>query len=488
MENSGESGDGPLPLTFGVELEMVFGINKSKVITQPHYHYLFPQHYRLDPQDQVDDRERFDPTIDLDRGLCQAATVLRYKGVDLAIKVNSKDDDDLFHRWSLTYEEANIIPRADWEIASFTNGLVRSVKHLEFAGLELISPIMQAPDMKAQQDLKGGSFKELERVVKTLELAPPHYDAPWVFISTPQTSGFHVHVGLQPDEEWGPMDIPLKVLQHLAWIVVVFEDVISLLNHPERRGYWETKIYDHGCSNRRAFVDTDLGLIVCRLHTCGQGKVYDRRNAFNLIFGTTNHWELRDVMSNRPAPDNPFYRNTFVNFYNISTTSMHPEPIKTVEFRQHCGTTDPTEVKEWVYFVTSLMRAAERKAKEPLPTVISDQFLPHGLTSPESLKYRNVFDSNKKRTLRELCDLMELPVERRRYWWGKAQEYQSPEYNEYWSFGTCTPDCAGYIARDAEGWEEGEVIEQPWSDHVDDEAQVPDLLSPSSDVSMDLSD
>ncbi|KEF63157.1 uncharacterized protein A1O9_01133, partial [Exophiala aquamarina CBS 119918] len=462
MATSGESGAGLLALTFGVELELAFGISRLKVIRRPHLEYLFPQNYQLDPMDQVDDHEKFDPTDHENRGLCQAATVLRREGVDLAIKINPKDDDDLFQRWSLTHEKANICPAADWEIESYTDHRVRRLWDLQFSGLELISPIMQAPDMKAKQVLEGGSFQELEKVLKVIDFAQCHTDLPWMFLSKPQTSGFHVHVGLQPDEDWGPVDIPLEVLRHLAWIVVVFEDVVSLLHHPERRGFWMTKIYDHACSNRRAFLDINLRRVKTHLHTCDSGLVYDRYDAFNQIFGSRSHRELRDIMSNEPDADNPAYRNTFVNFYNISTTRGHPEPIRTVEFRQHCGTTDPTEVKEWVYFVTSLMRTAERKANEPTPTLPANDVSPSGLTSPQKLKYCDILNSKEKRTLKELFDLMELPVERRRYWWSRAQEYQSPKYEEYWKYGTCHPVCVGHVTRDAEGWAEGEVIAQPW--------------------------
>jgi hypothetical protein len=459
MASTGKSGAGLLPLTFGVELEMLFALNKNKVRLNPQFHYLFPQYYALDPQDQVDDRMRFDPTSDEARGLCQAATILRHSGVDLAIKLNPKDDEDLFHRWSLTLEDAVEHPVGDWEISSLTDGVVTTRENVEFVGIELISPIMQAPDIKAEQCLEGGSFQELERVLEAVNGDPSR--VPWMFISQPENSGFHVHVGMQPDKDWGPVDIPLKVLQHLAWIVVTFEDVITLLHHPERHGYWETKIHDHACSNRRAFTEPVFldPVIPLHLHSCEKALVYDQLTAFNQIFGSRHHEHLRDVMSNKPGKNNFAYRNTFVNFYNIASTSMHPEPIKTVEFRQHCGTIDPEEVKEWVYFVTSLVRAAERKANEQITGPDSNAWYDW---EDEKLKYKTIFAS-KKRTFKELFDLMELPIDRRRYWWERAQEFRSHKFTEYWKFGTCHPLCTGFMPRDSEGWEEGELIEQPWS-------------------------
>lgn len=486
MADTGKSGAGLLPLTFGVELEMLFAISKNKVQRNPQFHYLFPQYYVLDPQDQVDDRMEFDPTSDENRGLCQAATILRHNGIDLAIKLYSKDDEDLFHRWSLTFEAAVKHPEGDWEVSSLTDGVVTTKEDVEFVGIELISPIMQAPEMKAQQCLEGGSFQELDRVLEAANGDPSR--VPWMFISKPEISSLHVHVGMQPDKDWGPVDIPLKVLQHLAWIVVAFEDVITLLHHPERHGYWETKIDEYACSNRRAFPTGVLNPVVPpRLHSCEDAPVFDQLKAYNQIFGSVHYKQLREVMSNTPSRNNFAYRNTFVNFYNISTTSMHPEPIKTVEFRQHCGTIDPEEVKEWVYFVTSLVRTAERKANEPVFGALHDEWPTYGLVDSEKSKYKSIFAS-KMRTFKELFDLMELPIERRRYWWERAREFRSHKYSEYWKFGTCHPNCTGFMQRDSEGWEEGEVIEQPWSllsSPSDTEAQTIDGSYPCDEVLME---
>jgi len=509
---------GPLPLTFGVELEMVFGIDMWQVNDDPKFQYLVPENYDPDPDDQlnIDDYDPdIDPTSDRLLNLCLAGSILRREGVDLAIKARPKHGDKILDRWSLTHEISCKIPQVDWEINRYTS---RSVKDLSFTGIELVSPIMDAPDTKTQQGFDCESFQHLETVLEGLRNDLPDttlpdessssenlpIDMPWVFFSNPKTAGFHVHVGMNHDDDWGPMDIPVKVLQHLAWILVVFEDVISLLHHPERRGFWYTEIFGYAASNRRAFPppltpsEMRFGRVKLPLHTCSRGIVYDRVKAFNNIFRTRDHSELRRAMSNEPNPHDHGYRNTFVNFANIAPESgSRHEPIKTVEFRQHCGTTDANEIKEWVYFITSLTRAAERKANESCPPqdctsddpqYVLDRPTDSVLTHAESWKYRNIFESKEKRTMKELFDLMELPVERRRYWWAKAQEYQSPTYEEYWKFGTCSPICTGYIPRDGVGWEGGEVIEQPWNDPVDSQAEATDLVSPISDVSMDLTD
>lgn len=465
MAGSETHGAKLLPLTFGVELEMLFALNKQKVTADPTFDYLFPQYYELDPQDQVDDRGKFDPTRHANRGLCQAATILRGRGVDLAIKVNPKQDDNLFHRWSLTIEEAVEFPETNFEMAAVTNDVFPRRQGFEFTGLELISPILKAPDMQAQEDLQGGSFNELDGVLEAVYDVPT--EEPYIFVSRPETSSVHVHVGLEPDEDWGPVDIPIKVLQHLAWLVAVFEDAITLLHHPERHGYSGTKIHEHACSNRRAFADwADGGFPVPeKYHICDTAQsAFNPLKAFKQIFTATDHVKLRAALSNEPSVNNLGFRNTFVNFTNIASGRGEREPFKTVEFRQHCGTGDAIEIKEWIYFVSSLFRAAERKANQDFevtsPPHDTDVCSPIDLDL-ERAKYKNLF-SKRQRTFRELFDLMELPVERRRYWWERVQVFRSEDYAPYMGGNLCLPDCNGKVIRDCEGWEAGEIIEQPW--------------------------
>ena len=448
-------------------------------MSHPKFHYLFPQYYELDPQDQVEDRDNFDPTEDQARALCQAATVLRHRGVDIAVKLHAKCDDTLTHRWNLTTEHAVVLPQNEHEMASWTDGDWCSTDSVDFIGVELISPIMQAPDMYLQRNLEGDSFQDLDRVIDALE-GPS--DVPFVFLSRPENSSVHVHIGLKPGED-GPVDIPLEILKHLAWIVLSYEDIITLLHHPERRGFWGTKIRDHATSNRRAFQPLVDGKFPRYLHSCDEALAYNPAQAFWQIFGTVGtHKELQKVMSNDCTPDNPHFRNTFVNFSNIAPVFQQgpevcrngEEPFKTVEFRQHCGTSDPDEIKEWIYFVTCLVRTAERKAKENAD--IKFEFCPfddytgyvNEVLDREKAKYTNVFHQ-PGRTLRELFDLMELPIERRRYWWQRATHFQSDEFKEYSESGTCNPNCTGFMLRDSEGWGEGECIKKPWDDDADTE-------------------
>lgn len=452
MEETGESRSEPLPLTFGVELEYMFVIDKRRVQTDLNFHFLRPQHYIRDPQDQVCDEGVFDPTDDDCRTLCQAATVLRSGGVDLAVKLFPKWHDDLFHRWSLTMESAVVHPDSheEWDALAAelekNDHAIGNLDDVELKGIELISPILKAPDMDAQRYLSGGSFEVLDRAIATTSQA----SVPFAFIAGPKTTSVHVHVGVQPDDVWGPEDIPFDVCQHLAWLVVAYEDVITLLHHPERHGYVGTKIYNMGKSTRHSMVRF-------RGHTCDKAPVFEPWTIFNRIFKSKSHLDLRQLMGNDPSDGD---RYTMVNFSHIASTAGYAEPIKTVEFRQHCGTGNAVEIKEWVYFVTSLLRTAERMANATTDKTASEG-------SSQSIKkqkdqYQNIF-SVDKRTVKELFDLMQLPIERRRYWFERAKRFRSDEFASYFTGGTCYEDCTGSMTRDAHGWGAGEVIDQPWS-------------------------
>jgi hypothetical protein len=468
---------GELPLTFGVEIECLFGINKRVVLHSPALRWLYPQHFIMDSEDQIGPSDWFDPTDEEPRGLCQAATILRCAGRDVIIKVEPKDPSANYHRWNLTLEEAVITPDGDWEIAGWTDGKITGLKDWRFTGLELISPILKAPNI-GPTGIHDPVFDEVNHYLSALTAGPP--DVPWVWIGGPEVSSVHVHIGLEHSEV-GSVDIPINVLKHVAWICLIFEDVINLFHHPERHGYPGTKIHDHSTSNRSVFRDGG------RHHTCDtECPPFSPEDVFLQLFGqVTTHDDLKNIMCVKSMLGMPL-RNNFVNFSNVADRFC--EPTRTVEFRQHHGTLSAEEINEWVYFLTALVRAAERKANEQptLLTPLKQDWLVQRLLVGKSyvnsaigemVKYTGMF-MKKERTMRELFDLMDLPIERRRYWWARAQTFRSDKYAEYFVHGQCAMNgCLGEVNRDAEGWEEGEIIEEPWDTRFER-----GLDTPASDV------
>ena len=106
-------------------------------------------------------------------------------------------------------------------------------------------------------------------------------------------------------------------------------------------------------------------------------------------------------------------RYKFVNFQRLTQTG----DAKTIEFRQHKGIVDFDEISHWVHFILSLVRAAERMAKDPT-----------GLhSSPVSPRERMSFRRKQaaKYTIRcaklrdefeRLFELLDFDEETRCYW------------------------------------------------------------------------
>lgn len=462
-----------LPLTFGVEIEFLFAVRKPNSIGSPPPDEVNLDRYEADPEDMCHDECGVINPKDEDYHLiCKSGMVLRNKGVALALYIDAHEHWTLVHRWNLTTDLCIHLPSTDEQAVRWTNNIARTVDDWEFSGQELISPILKTPDTGSAA-LDCASFRELDSVLGAMQTPA---SAPYIYTANPQVSSLHVHIGLELSELGTPNDMPLKVLQHLAWIVLAFEDTMTLLHHPERHGYYGTKSREQVMSNRRIFSpawqlkDRTLPNFC---HTCSLTPVFNTKQAFGRIFGEVNsHLELASLLSNLATYYNGWWRTTIVNFANVAvhpspSTNSHT-PSKTVEFRQHHGTLDVQEIKEWVYFVTSLVRAAEKKSNEVSEMGLSGIHHSPALTvAYEKAKYPMIW-AKKTRTLRELFDLMDLPLERRKYWFLRAQKMRSDNLADYWKNGTCIPgECTGLATRDSEGWEEGELIDTPWGPELE---------------------
>lgn len=468
-----------LPLTFGVEVEFLFAVNNQQVNDDLRYQELLPKNYVLNMNDRVNIYQTFDPEDPETRGLLQSATLLRLGGRTVGALVDDyAGETNLYTGWTLTHEISVIHPRDDETMSEFTNGRVSSVADWSFSGLELISPILQAP--KLDTDLfQSKGLRDVKRFLDFMKSVPSP-DAPYFFSARHNNAGLHVHFGVEPDHS-GPVDMPANMLRHLAWLVLAFEDVISLLHHPERHGYQNTKIYKHGKSNRNNDGTTRPH------HPC---RPFSPINAFIDIFGyqalndADARGRLQDLMCRKFNQTEGFAyktRTVFVNYMNVVPANVGDKI--TVEFRQHNGTLEAEEVAEWVTFLTALMRTAERKSNEEpqerdVPQVAYDQIItqiPHRVQQAQTLdefsKYGYLF-FHQKRTLEELFDLLELPVERRRYWFARAVKFQGEESARYRGLSCCPPPCKNPPLRDAQGWEEGELGYHPWVS--EDEMEVGD--------------
>ncbi|KAG9783889.1 hypothetical protein KCU88_g2904, partial [Aureobasidium melanogenum] len=196
------------------------------------------------------------------------------------------------------------------------------------------------------------------------------------------------------------------------------------------------------------------------LHNCGEGPEFSAQDEFVKIFNYDHGSERMDrarlcgILCSRTG-------------YDIT-----PHSKKTVEFRQHHGTLSVEEVNQWVFFVTALVRAAERKMNQEsvevplpydfIPKVIEKQgdYSKQILTFQQAWKYPEIL-WNKKRSLKELFDLLDMPLERRMWWWQKASYFRSNAFKEYRYLSTCAAPCDNPPRRDCDGWD-GEGIPRPY--------------------------
>ena len=157
--------------------------------------------------------------------------------------------------------------------------------------------------------------------------------------------GLHVHVGLTNGQ-----CIPLKALQCLAFATVVFEEQLDKL-HPLRRceGNSNTK------SNQLAFhtvaktkgTKMIAGTYGSRRHI----RIQSVPSIRDEIFKRRNRAQLERLIGNE--------RYSRVSFEHISDR----HGLRTVEFRQHAGSLDATEIMHWVVFCNALVRWEYRLAE-----------------------------------------------------------------------------------------------------------------------------
>lgn len=499
---------GKLPLTFGVELEFLLAMRCRLQQYFPQYNWLTreslhdPHDARNsnmdEPTDWADCAEEDDsPSPD---GLWQVSKIFADQGAEVRAVIDAKRDDedfDKFSRWSLCPEMAVPNPRTAADFSNWANGLVdeehKRLLWWNFSGLELVSPALPAPEIDPR-NFKPKGLVELGGYLKFFTHSEQYPTAPWMFISRPEVSSMHVHVGVQPQLE-KQINIPIDVLRHVAFLCIFFEDTITMLHDPHRHSYPNSKCRHHAISNRillKAETTRD------RIHLCKLGPPFDPYEAFLKIFdfqhadneGRAVQELTQALASKKHTYDREWYRTLFVNFENIANP-YDKESKQTIEFRQHAGTFNQQDVNQWVIFVTSLVRTAERLMEQYTPlenfhnipsNLVNRIIERYGgdehrkwLAFQAAAKYSHVF-KQEKRSLKQLFDIMQMPIHRRRFWWKRAQEVQK-DLATNWAGkrrDTCDEQCELPPIRDSEGWLPGELDLPPWdAADQDEELQHP---------------
>ena len=391
-----------LPFTFGVEFEFVFAILKSNL-------------------EDAGNRRKYPRRLHqawLGPALVQ---ILTARG--LQVLVNGSVFVEDYSQWILDYELGCRIKAG--QLSQFFPDDARlkaaSEDFWHHEGLELISRVMRIPELVERGADNGPPLIEIRKYLAALVA---DRNAGW-FVRTTEKCGLHIHIGV-PDGDESLSQIPLNVLQHLAYILLEYEDVISCLHHPKRRGFY---------GSENPFIGTNKLGINRHHHVCNQYTVATdiiRDKIFAEDMGEEHLAELMGTQLNDEGFDEE-KRYKFVNWEHIRRFNSEEgsERAPTVEFRQHRGSLDFNDVSQWIRFITALMRVAERRAQEATPPN-SPSFPPiprNQLTFPvrEGRKYRFRCSRFQNR-MEELFDLLGLDRIQKQYWISRLREYNAHEF------------------------------------------------------------
>lgn len=300
-----------------------------------------------------------------------------------------------YGEWTLTNDDTLIgALKSQVQSCLSKKGISEETWHLwDSHGVELISPIFTLAK-------KDEALQDIEKYLQALSNSQSAI-LPSVWAST------HVHIGFNFENS---SDISTPLFQHLAYILLLHEDLISKCFPRSRSGIKieeqtaeepslppldeddepfdpdqgfdpspltaeeETEIAnDHVLateakytgignveSNLQYFRD-QIGLIATSSRANGQtieNSIFkEQGDIFSLI-------ELLQRPDNHQHRDGPRFRGYIYNFANLwafATNETNWKPIKpTVEFRQHDCTTDAGVVKHWIIFLEALVRVAEK--------------------------------------------------------------------------------------------------------------------------------
>lgn len=249
--------------------------------------------------------------------------------------------------------------------------------------MELVSPILHKhPE----------TFTELTAILNTLKGTDD--DVHGAFVT--EQCGMHIHVGLPPIDGRANFEnakFDLATLQHLAYILVMYESAISTV-HPRYRRQGSPAAAVEIQSNVDAFRrKMARPAVVGQIWSTNKlDNVCEKNNMLPLAQARNMIW--RDGMT----------PNALVNLMGpgkgriVNWSYLHRLPHegpRTLEFRQHEGTLDAEAVQWWALFVTGLVQLANHMGQ------LSPRGAGDGYKYSAWNKAMNVFD---------LLDLMDFPA------------------------------------------------------------------------------
>lgn len=314
--------------------------------------------------------------------------------IDQSIMLHKEKPD--YTKWTLTNDHT-IIGALPSQLRTHLQG--RKVPDNDIAnwdsyGIEMISPVYELKKKKE-------AMEEIRTYLKALNTVDSStFGSTWTSI--------HVHIGFNFEKF---DDMPTLVLQHLAYILVLHEDLLSKCHprarsgiplpkkaEPEESEYiddeedfdpnapWELppqpteeELEQENENAVRAFEGEYTGVYPGAENVNSNARylrkqlasrpAHSQDQALNdAIFkkdGTI--YDLVDVFQHKDNKGRTYrgYMYNFANLVNLASNEASWKSIKpTVEFRQHACALDISTLKHWVSLLEAIVRKAEKMAKE----------------------------------------------------------------------------------------------------------------------------
>ena len=332
--------------------------------------------------------------------------ILEEHDLNVDIELSTHPKDPKYDDWMVS-NDCTLVPLSEQQkLECFQDRISPDqADNWDTTGVELVTPPLRVNNPIV--------FQEIDKYLTALR---GNKDSNYGIV-TSKYAGLHVHIGFGRPTT-GPA--LLQIMQHLAYMWMLFETVLARCFPPHRDGSRPGNII---CEN-----DTRSNLVAV---IEWEMENYGTRNPTlqhlaSTIFLTSSMSALKKVLHYGRQ-----HKGYMVNLINIELASiMSWNQKRTVEFRLHESTIDAHEIEMWVRLCLAFCRTAERQATRPTDwngAKITQAY--SGVT--EASKYRNQI-LDEEVTTTEFFDLLELDDDLQEYWqarWDKYHDNQDMELN-----------------------------------------------------------
>lgn len=364
-------------LSFGIEIELVFvfserhleqyldrkrsGVSIVKTIPKDEEYKLRPKRYNSNKYhswgllNAGENAATFQPAIETPAGPIRAyideplEMVSELLGSIVEHQIHNPANHSKcfdYSKWMVTSDDSIIALEASKKaqaLKQFTN----DPEDWDMYGIELVSPPFTSIE-EAQ--------KQVSNILDTLRGSANSEHG----ILLDESCGLHVHVGLPTNEAF-----PIKTLQHLAELQIIYEEQISSL-HPAHRRNRDKEIESNRVNFRtecsepvERTVKEGRELVTKLFEPLFQPFADVRRQIFDEVVASEDPLrKLRELVGDHKAH--------ILNFTN------HEGGPKTVEFRQHAASKDVQEIFWWVKFCLGMVTLAMGNADSGVMCSVKD--------------------------------------------------------------------------------------------------------------------